>query len=249
MFSVEAPLAGKEHNPSALITVPATGGLLQATSGNMAAAVILPPELKQLRQSHPAIPRSSDDAFIEAQRLIEGHRRWLEADVPTDPFAHHQQIQVLEAVTTALVSLVAGPRWANLERKRRTFAAHRQLELLDEMEKLVGEASRQRATAKQIARHLWQWMDSSTALSEGLANAIESIVRYGGMGDSHAAAEFLLALASKPGLVASWAEPERARLLKCVLASPALIRAARFAVLGTEALRDATDQPTSGVHR
>ncbi|MGW9068119.1 hypothetical protein ACWGQT_01555 [Streptomyces yangpuensis] len=249
IFLVEHPLAGKEHDPRGPITVPATGGLLQATSGRMTAATILPPEPNQLRRSHPAVPRSSDGSLFEVQRLIEGHRRWLDADLPADPFARHQQEQVLEAITRALVSVIAGHRWANLERKRDTAGAYRQLELLDEMEKLVGEASQQRSAARQIARHLWQWVDSPAALSEGFADAIEAIVTSSGLGDSHAAADFLLALASRPGSVANWAEPERDRLLIGVLSSPVLIRAARFAVLGTRALRDASDQPASGVGR
>ncbi|WP_328914244.1 MULTISPECIES: hypothetical protein [unclassified Streptomyces] len=249
LFSVEAPLVGKEHDPHEPITVPATGGLLQATSGTMTAAIILPPEPNELRQSHPAVPRSSDGSLLEVQRLIEGHRRWLDADVPADPFAHHQQQRVLEAVTTAFVSLIAGHRWANLERKRSAASASRKLELLDEMGKLVGEASKQRTAAQQIGRNLWQWADSPAALSEGFADAIELIVTSSGMGDPRAAADFLLALASRPGSVANWAEPEKERLLSCALISPALIRAARFAVLGTDSLRDASEQPNSGAAR
>ncbi|MGC0312884.1 hypothetical protein [Kitasatospora acidiphila] len=249
MFSVEDPLVGKEWEPRGPITAPATGGLLQATSGKLAAAIILPPEPNLLRHTHPSVPRSTGDALHEVQWLIEGHRRWLDADLPADLFARHQQEQVLEAVTTALVSVIAGHRWANLERRRKTAGAHRQIELLDEMEKLVGESFKQRAAAKQIARHLWKWVDSPAALSDGLADAIEVIVTSSGMGDPHSAADFLLALASKPGAVATWAEPERDRLLRCVLTSPALMRAGRFAVLGTEALRDASDQPASGGRR
>ncbi|MFI1619980.1 hypothetical protein ACH4VT_23885 [Streptomyces lydicus] len=249
LFSVEVPLVGEAQDPRGSITVPATGGLLKATSGKMTAAIILPPEPNQLRQSRPAVPRSSDDSLLEVQRLIEGQRRWLDAALPADLFAHHQRAQVLEAITTALVSLVAGHRWANLERKWDTAGAHRQLELLDELGKLVGKASKQRAAARQIARHLWQWVDSPAALSGGFADAVEAIVTSSGMGDPHAAGDFLLALASSPGSVANWAEPEKDRLLRCVLISPVLIRAARFAVLGTEALRDASDQSASGAGR
>lgn len=249
LFSVEAPLVGEQYDYRQPIAVPAAGGLLQATSGKMRAAIILPPEPNRLRQSHPAVPRCWDDQLLEVQRIIEGHRWWLDADLPADPFAHHQQEKVLDALTTALVSLVAGHRWAKLERKRDPVGAHRQLELLDEMSKLVGAAPKQRAVARQIAGHLWQWLDSPAALSEGFADAIKALVPPSGMGDHRAAAEFLLTLASRPGSVASWADAERDRLLRCVLLSPVLIRAARFAVLGTEALRDASNQPAFGVGR
>ena len=44
---------------------------------------------------------------------------------------------------------------------------------------------------------------------------------------------FLLQLASSPGELLDWDESERNQYLRCVFTNPALIRAARFAVLGT----------------
>ena len=46
-------------------------------------------------------------------------------------------------------------------------------------------------------------------------------------------ARLLLQLASSPGELLDWDEAERNRYLRCVLTDPALVRAARFAVLGT----------------
>lgn len=244
LFRVEAPLTGEECGPGGPIAVPASGGMLRATSGNATAAIILPPEPNWLRQkvSDRPVVRLADESLSEAQRLIYGHRRWLDADLPADSFTRYQREQALDAVTTALVSLFAGGKWAYLERKRACMSR----DLLDEMQKRVGTTPVQRAVAKQIAGHLWQWLDSPTAQSEGFAAAIAPIAAASGIHDPNIAADFLLLLASSPGTLVSWEKTEREMLLQRVLLSPVLIRAARFVVLGTEDLRDASDQVIHG---
>ncbi|GHJ40466.1 hypothetical protein [Streptomyces sp. TS71-3] len=251
LYPVEAPLIGERCDSRRPIAVPPSGGLLQATSGNVTAAIVLPPEPNQLRQrpSNRPVIRYTDKSLSEMKQLIFGHHRWLDADVPADPFAHHQREQVLNEATTALVSLATGSRWAHLERKRVPVGTRRPPDVLDEMQELVGQAPKQRAAAQQIASHLWQWADSPAALSEGFARAIHIIAAASGIDDPHTAADFLLALVTRPGSLASWNETERDRLLKCVLRSPVLIRAARFAVLGIEDLREASNELVVGGSR
>ncbi|GIH71560.1 hypothetical protein Mth01_38130 [Sphaerimonospora thailandensis] len=251
LFPVEAPLTGEERDSRGPIAIPASGGMLQATSGNATAAIILPPDPNRLRQrpNDRPVVQCASLSLSEVQRLIHGHCRWLDANLPADPFARRQQEQALNAIATALVSLVAGSRWARLERKRVPVGNCKAPDVLDEMQELVGEAPTQRAVAQQIAGHLWQWLDSPAALSEGFANAIAPIAAANGIDDPHTAADFLLRLASRPGSLASWDKTERDRLLNCVLRSPVLIRAARFAVLGTEDLRDISDESIAGGHR
>ncbi|GGW55645.1 hypothetical protein GCM10010381_46460 [Streptomyces xantholiticus] len=251
LFPVEAPLAGERCDSLRPISAPPNGGLLQATSGNVTAAIVLPPEPNRLRQrsSERPIIQYTDNSLSEMKQLIFGHRRWLDADVPADPFAHHQRDQVLNTVTTALVSLAAGSRWARLEHKRIPVGDLKPPDVLDEMRELVGQAPKQRAAAQQIASHLWQWADSPAALSEGFASAIRIVAAASGIDDPHTAADFLLPLVSRPGSLASWDETERDQLLKCVLGSPVLIRAARFAVLGTEDLREASNKSVVGGSR
>ncbi|MFD5499131.1 hypothetical protein ACFWJS_05325 [Streptomyces sp. NPDC127061] len=246
LFSVEDPLAGVQQDVCRPITAPASGGMLRATSGNVATAIILPPDPNWLRQrlnNHPAV-HCKGKSLSEVHNLICAHRSWADADLSADPFSYRQQQLVLEVVTAALVSLLAGTRWAHLERKRVRLMAGKPPDMLDEMQKLVGEAPAQRAAAQYIASHLWQWMDSASALREGFRAAINDILEDSGIGDPRTAAEFLLLLASRPGSLAGWGEAERDMMLRCVMRSPVLIRAARFAVLGTEDLRDAPEQPT-----
>ncbi|MEV0910039.1 hypothetical protein [Streptomyces hokutonensis] len=247
LFTVEDPLAGEQQDARRPITAPASGGMLRATSGNVTAAIILPPDPNWLRQrpsDHPVIG-CKENSLSEVQSLIGSHHHWSDADLSADPFSYRQQQLVLDAVTTALVSLMAGTRWAHLERRRVRLITRVPPGMLYEMRKLVGEAPAQRAVARYIAGHLWQWLDSPPALQEGFRDAIDVIAADSGIGDSRTAAEFLLLLASSPGSLASWDETEREMMLRCVIGSPVLIRAARFAVLGTEDLRDAPEQPTN----
>ncbi|UNZ18044.1 hypothetical protein [Streptomyces sp. 891-h] len=245
LFPVENPLSGEQRDAGRPVVAPANGGMLRATSGNVTAAIILPPDPNRLRQnpSNRPIVHYADNSLPEVQRLIFGHRLWSDADLSADPFSHRQQQLVLDTITTALVSLIAGTRWANLEQKRARLP-HAPTGMLDEMEKLVGAATTQRAVARHIASRLWQWVDSPLALREGFKDAIDAISVNSGFDDSRTAAEFLLLLASRPGSLAAWDEAERDMMLRCVMSSPVLIRAARFAVLGTEEIREEPEQPS-----
>ena len=246
LFPVENPLTGEQQEAARPITAPVNGGMLRATSGNVTAAIILPPDPNRLRQrpSNRPIVHYADNSLPEVQRLIFAHHHWGNADLSADPFSHRQQQLVLDAITTKLVSLIAGTRWAHLEQERARLNSRKPTSMLDEMQKLVGEATAQRAVARYIASHLWQWVDSPLALREGLRDAIDAISVDSGFDDSRTAARFLLLLASRPGSLAVWDEVERDLMLRCVMSSPVLIRAARFAVLGTEDLREEPEQST-----
>ncbi|MEV1203229.1 hypothetical protein [Microbispora rosea] len=251
LFRMEAPLIGAKRDSRGSIAIPKSGGMLRATSGNSTAAIVLPPDPNQMRQrpNERPVVQCANLSLSEVDRLIQGHRQWLEANLPADPFACHQQEQALSAITSALVSLAAGNRWARFEHKRASGGVPGAPDVLDEMQKLVGEAPAQRAVAQQIAGHLWQWLDSPTAMKEGFSNAIAPIAAANGIHNLDTAADFLLRLASRPGTLAPWDKTERDELLNCVLRSPVLIRAARFAVLGAEELRDTSDESNTGDHR
>ena len=55
------------------------------------------------------------------------------------------------------------------------------------------------------------------------------------------AARFLLLLAGRPGQLVKWDATERDAMLRAVITSPILLRAARFAVLGSRSYKDAED--------
>ncbi|MFF0892281.1 hypothetical protein [Streptomyces sp. NPDC003278] len=248
LFPVENPLEGEEQDASRPIIAPVNGGMLHARSGNVTAAIILPPDPNGLRRrpSNRPVIHHADNSLLEVQRLISSHHDWGDADLSADPFSHRQQQLVLDAITKTLVSLLAGTRWAHLEQKRARLNSRMSPGMLDEMRELVGASTAQRAVARFIASHLWQWVDSPLALREGFREAINAISFESGFSDSGTAARFLLLLASRPGSLTVWDEAELNGMLRCVMRSPVLLRAARFAVLGTEDLRDEPEGATFG---
>ncbi|MFF5219512.1 hypothetical protein [Micromonospora sp. NPDC000442] len=247
-FPVESPLVGVFYQPGSEIEAPPRGGLLRATAGDVEAAVILPPDPNQLLAM--GSPRSSvhvvSNTRHELIRLIRAHHYWLCADLPADPFARYQQSVALEAITRALVSVIAGNHWARLERKLESADV---LDHLDEMQAMVGISSSHKALAKDIADRLWRWSDSADSLLQGFAGAIASTAASSGIDDPPLAARFLVFLARSPGRIAEWDASRRDGLLNRVVNTPVLLRAARFAVLGTDAYRADTIKPGMGGSR
>lgn len=244
-FPVESPLVGVAYESGAEIEAPPGGGLLRATAGDVEASVILPPDPNQLLatgSAHSSVQVNSK-ARHELMRLIQGHRAWLCADLPADPFARHQQRNTLEAITRALISTIAGNHWARVERK---LEGSDVLDHLDEMQAMIGDSYSQKALAKEIADCLWRWSDSLDSLLSGFADAIASTAANSRIDDPRLAASFLLSLARSPGRIADWNPLKRDELLDCIVTSPVLVRAARFAVLGTDAYRADTIESTAG---
>lgn len=222
------------------IDLPELGGLVRAKSGESIAALILPPNrntllsLARVRPRVPTGPKTTD----EVMRLLLTHAAWYGADLPADPFAKRQQGLVLDAITSRLVSLIAGTKWSNLE----ASLDHEQvIERLSEMQRLVGESYPQRALAAHIAANLWKWAESPRSLADGFTTAISDVARGAGLGNRPDAGSFLLTFAGKPGRLATWESADRARLVGHALTSPVLVRAARFAVLGTAAFHADAD--------
>jgi hypothetical protein len=241
-FSVESPLAGTRRAPNDEIAAPPRGGLLRATTGSTQASVILPPDPNQLRAIWSARPSVQVGAKTptEVIRLLTGHHNWLVADLPADPFARYQQHTALNAIASALISLIGGRYWAELERK---LPKAPMIDQLEEMQELMGVKPWQRVLARRIADSLWRWSDSSSALQSGFAEVIAGYAAHSGLHDPARAAAFLLKLARNPGELMDWDSSERDRFIERILAAPVLGRAARFAVLGTDALR--SDVPES----
>jgi hypothetical protein len=227
---------------------PAHGGLVRAVSGESVAAMVLPPEPNGLLargSSHPVIssgPRTVD----EVTRLLAAHGNWSNADLPADPFAAHDQSIVLEAITSALVSRIAGPKWSRIEQ---ALDRDSLLDELENMQEHVGESLPQRALADVIASRLWRWASSSAIFESEFAEAIANIASSSGLRDRPDAADFILKLAHKPGSLATWEATDRARMIDTVLRSPVLIRAARFAILGVESMQSGVGTQRSGSGR
>jgi hypothetical protein len=231
-FSVERPLIGTPYAADGEFVGPVRGGLLWATNGEQVAAQVIPPDANQLIQVgivQPSVP-IGQRSLIEVQKLMRHHRQWKDAELPAHPFGLRERQRVLDAFTTAIAAMLAPGKWASFEHRIAGLAS---TEVdLNRAHALIGDTPIQRAAATAIASNLWRW-DSPGALIQGFSQATAQLTAAAGMPDATKGARFLLQLASSPGELLDWAEAERIKYLRCVLTDPVLIRAARFAVLGT----------------
>lgn len=231
-FHAERPLVGEPYPADEEFVGPVRGGLLWATNGEQRAAQIMPPDPNQLMLIGPAQPwvPTGQKTVAEVHKLMRHHRNWSDADLPAHPFGMRERQRVLDALTSAMASMLTPGQWAAFEQRIRSVAPG-DVDL-DRALALIGDRPAQRAAATAIARNLWRW-SSPDARVQGFSQAIAPLTRSAGMPDATTGARFLLQLATSPGDLLDWEESERLRYLRCVLTDPVLIRAARFAVLGT----------------
>jgi hypothetical protein len=163
------------------------------------------------------------------EQLIEISHWWASASLPADPFAQLGRRAVLRALTAALVGLVAGGRWSDLEARSGrdnnfTFA---------ELQLMVGEETYQKTIAEAIQRRIvrWEALEPEKRAVEFAALLATFKYRMAVSRNEPRFAEFLLRLASEPATLAAWPKTEVREALDRVLPSPVLMRAARFLVL------------------
>lgn len=234
LFTVNEPLTADAHSSLEDIRVPSNGGLLRAVSGSHAATQLLPTNPNEVRSvlAQPFV-RTGARTTQEVMRLVRGYRLWADADLPGDLFAQHQRREVLLAISQAVVSLISDGHWASIE--RRVAKANDPSDLFEDMQKAVGDNGLQREMARNIAYSLYDWLNPAALLS-GFDAAASRVIQASGIKGRPSTARFLLTLAGRPGSITDWYEREREFLLQKVMDAPVLLRAARFAVLGTRAL-------------
>jgi hypothetical protein len=234
---VEAPLIAISYASDAPIALPPLGGLLQAASEDAEAVVIAPTNpnavfaLGMVRATVSYGVKSPSEVI----RLADAYRTWSSAELPADPFATYQQHIALEAISRAITMMICGYHWVQLERALQ--GAIDVADYLQEMQDAVGISDAHKSLAAEIGQNLYRWHTPET-LIPGFAQVIAPALSDNGVKWQPSAARFLLTLAGRPGYIVDWAPRDRDYLLERVIASPVLLRAARFAVLGTRALND-----------
>ncbi|MEU5669805.1 hypothetical protein ABZ749_05415 [Micromonospora sp. NPDC047753] len=238
VFDIEAPLVPVPKAPAEPFGVPARGGLAIAKSGDVTAAVVLPTNpnaVLRLPPAQPAIPSPTRSANA-ILHLARAHQRWLNADLPADIFAAYEQQIVGDAIARSIGAAIGGVYWARLE--KRIATASEPADHLQAMQDAVGVSGPQKAIASTISLSLYKWLTPNSLLS-GFEQVIMPHLDGYGISGRPTTPRLLLMLAGHPGYVTEWETSEAEFILDCVLQSPILYRAARFAVLGTRALSDA----------
>lgn len=237
LFTVDEPTVAVPCPSDSDIEAPPRGGLLRATAAEVQNSIILPTDpsrLLHMGQVRPLV-QTSGKLSHEVLRLAKAHLAWSEAELPADVFALHGRDAAREAITREIVSLIAGTHWARLERK--LVHVDDVSDYLDDMRDCVGDSDNHKAVAAKIGSNLWNWLTPGALLS-GFAQIMEGAIQSSGISCRPAATRFLLTLAGRPGYIANWNAVDRDELLERIMGSPVLLRAARFAVLGTRALQE-----------
>ena len=238
-FDVEQPLAAVRHRQGVDIALPVRGGLLRATAGGITTAALAPTqpnEVFALGSVSPHVP-FGDRSTAGIMRLADAHWLWMSADLPADPFAVSQQQMALSAITRAVSMLLTGSHWAAIERKLATADAEWVLDHLDEMERVIGTSPAHLALGKRISHNLYDWSVPEKILP-GFAEVITPTLRESGI-DNASAPRFLLTMAGRLGYITQpWSGPDRNAMLDRIKQSPVLLRAARYAVIGSRAYAD-----------
>lgn len=231
-FPVERPLSGQPQPADGEFAGPPRGGLLVASNEQDQALQIIPPDATQLigtGSATPSVP-TAQKSLVECTRLMKSHQLWKIAQLPAHPFGVRERRRVLDAITGALVGMLSPGKWASFEGQ---ISMHAAAEVdLDRAQALVGESAAHRAAAQAIANHLWEW-DTRARLIAGFSEAAGALISSSGMLSKLKGARFLLQLASSPSELLEWDPAERNQYLRAVMTDPVLVRAARFAVLGT----------------
>jgi hypothetical protein len=209
------------------------GGLLRAASPAAHASVILPPfvhTLDDLRQSNE-LPRlitttRSSDGLIPLVSLAE---RWAAASLPADAIASIRRTVVLRAITAHVVAVVCGDRWQRLEQK----LLEGREPAMTEFREAIGSDRYQRELALDLSHQIDRYREGDmTRRCSKLTFALRTHARRAGVrSDEILFAEFLLRLASDPATLATWPREVLRMALQQTLASPVLLRAARYVVL------------------
>jgi hypothetical protein len=208
----------------------AAGGLLRARINNFESSVILPPFVRDLADlrvlSHVTDGARTCDHVLS---LVGLSALWRSASLSGDPFAHHDRRTALRALTSRIVSIPAGTRWAQLEER----GARDDQFSFQQLQDTVGDDTYQKALAAAIRRRLLSWQALEPAKRAEEFAAVLSTFKHRTLVD-HAEwhfAEFLLRLASEPATIMEWPESAIRTALDRTLVSPVLLRAARFVVL------------------
>jgi hypothetical protein len=159
--------------------------------------------------------------------------KWSSASVPANLFAWTGRVNVESAIIRQLAGLIGGHRWASLEERARDSEDIR----TSDLEAALSNEPYWRTLAKELLQALnGLILLSPEKRIQPFADLLARHVRRGGVYQRDLRlAEFLLRLASSPASLARIPEAEMKSAIDQVLASPILLRSARFVVLAIDA--------------
>jgi hypothetical protein len=162
-------------------------------------------------------------------RLLELAERWSSASLPADPFGGIRRTVVLRAIAAHIAGVICGDRWQGLERRFLSGSEP----AMNEFREAIGAERYQRELALDLSHQVerFEAIDLDKRAMK-LAFALQMHARRAGVrAEEDRFAEFLLRLASEPATLLAWPQEELREALNRAIASPVLVRAARYVVL------------------
>lgn len=248
LYSVEHPLVAVELEPGTDIPLPPRGGLLQAIADGLEVTSLAPTQPNQVWSLGRVVPQVpySDPSDAEITGFGNAYWLWTSAELPADPLAVYQQERVVEAISRATVMLLCGPVWARIERRIADTNAGVVLGNLFAMKNAIGDREEDKTLARQIDKGLDAW-STPTEVLEGFAAVVAPHLHQSGI-EVPSAAHFLLTMAGltiserRFGWIAQeWSKTDCTSILVRVKMAPEVLRAARYAALGSWAVAEPGD--------
>ncbi len=254
-YTFERPTIGERQPQNAEYTTSA-GGLYVATLGDLKAAIIVPPIVKDMTdlQCEPQID-TAERTSESVAKLISAARLWGTARLPGDPIARQRRRIVIRAFTANILSLIGGRAWAIAESKLKDECGLVELKrcisdkgyelgfgekLQLEYRPLADDPSSKRAAMLASMAEDFRLVQSSKDQLEIIGKSrlpgVTLLRRTQVTGPEHSIwlAEFALRMASDPVTLDAWAGQHVDAGIKKLLGVPTLARAARFLVLAVD---------------
>lgn len=211
------------------------GGLLTAKGSGDLASVIVPPAVRTLEDLSrvmvaPRFPRfeRSLDGVAHFLTVAEA---WSVAESPGTFAAETARVQVTNAIASEMASLLGGAQWRQVEH---LLARSDGNVSVRQLTAAVGDSARDRRLAVAVRSAVTGIVDARSVFARvrifGGALALGGYRAPHGMSDA-LAVEALLRLVSDPASLSSWPNDQVESVARSALSSPAVARAARFAII------------------
>lgn len=241
-YSFETPAIGEKLPSVVEHSVPRTGGLYVATSGDFKVAIVVPPVVETLAdlQFEPRIDVRGRTVESVAQ-LLALARLWNSARHSGELIGRARQRLISRAIATRIASLIAGDNWSRCERDfSREEIGIGALRRAISMQRHQKNNGWRLITVDQIfPREILVRLADTPLAERGAAfkDFAENSLSLEQEGSLLWLSEFALRMASAPDSLESWAGPLLAKGINTLLNAPSLACTARFLVLAVDQMR------------
>jgi hypothetical protein len=244
--------------PNSWAGIPQRGGLLVARVGKFVAAIVLAPEVHELRDLQAAVSVKAQPRTLQSiLAILESTSLWASARLSGNFLSGTRQRAVIRALVRHLHSVLCGETWERIESMASANAPDGVLRLFgakpQESEIVKAILSELPALAKLSPRERAEWLYEKTRRPLNL-NRVHRLTqlkdgtqKWIAIGedspiDPKFLIEFSLRLASDPAHIGPWAQDMTRPALEKIFGQPAISRMARLMVVVVDQQLTASNQ-------